>query len=398
MLHVSFIARLVNAYQVVSGDSFAFEVGESDLPFWFAETAGQWIGIQLMPYATFDQYPYVRDFSGTRSIFWLAEEESLRAALADEPFPGHIELLDAWSQYYRGKFSEAIRLLATAVEIALEHVFSRFLAGKGQSDEQIAKRLELTFNNFDGRLEDYLRASDRRLPGPILSIVPYINGVRFQEELGRNRRLRHKVVHEGRRLDRSMAGEMQRTMETTTWLFRWLACNEEKPPKLRGDLNFLPSLRIQPLYTWSYMPEGVVIDDPSKQFEAEGVGGHPSSGIPEEMRHHQFMTCVDGEHQDLELFVRMFFGYINLECEDAPHPPPGGHLRIRALPCGLWGRWPRHPGLPLRPRWSSNLRPPARGRGPPSNAREHARPRAESDLCIQLPKRRSLAASGGCLY
>ena len=66
-----------------------------------------------------------------------------------------------------------------------------------------------------------------------------------------------------------------------------------------------------------------MIDDPSKQFEAEGVGGHTSSSIAEEMRHHQFMTCVDGEHQDLELFVRMFFDYIGLGCEDAPHPPPG---------------------------------------------------------------------------
>ena len=252
-----FVARLVNAYQVASGDPFAFEVGESDLPFWFAETGGKWIGIPLVPYATFDQYPYFRDFSGARSIFGFAKEESLRAALAEEPFPGHIELLDAWSLYYRGKFAEAIRLLATAVEISIEHIFSRFLAGKGQSNEQIAKRLELTFNNFDGRLEDYLKASDRRLPGPILSIIPYINGVRLQEELGRNRRLRHKVVHEGRRLDRSMAGDMQRAMETTTWLFQWLVRNEEKPPNLRGDLNtLLSSLRVRTLYTWSYTAEG----------------------------------------------------------------------------------------------------------------------------------------------
>ncbi len=316
-----FVARLVNAYQVVSADPFAFEVGESELPFWFAETAGQWIGIPLVPYATFDEYPYLRDFSGSRSIFGFAKEESLRAALTEEPFPGQIELLDAWSLYYRGKFAEAIRLLATAVEIALEHVFSRFLAGKGQSDEQIDKRLEQTFNDFDARLEDYQRAAERRVPGPLVSIIPYINGVRLQEELGRNRRLRHKVVHEGRRFDRSMAGDIQRAMETTTWLFRWLVRNEEKPPKLWGDLNpIASSLRSRSWYTWSYTADGVVIDDPSKRYKPEGDGGGVASGIVEEMCHQQFMTSVDGENQDLELFVRMFFQYIALDTEDAPLP------------------------------------------------------------------------------
>jgi hypothetical protein len=320
--HVPFVARLVNAYQVASGDPFAFEVGESDLPFWFAQTAGQWIGILLVPYTTFDQYPYLRDFSGTRSIFGVATEDSLRAALAEEPFPDQIEMLDAWSLFYRGKYAEAIRMLATSVEIALEQVFRNLLAGKGYPEEQIAKRLETTFNDFDGRLEDYLRASDRRQPGPILSIIPYINGVRLLNELNRNRRLRHKVVHEGRRFDRSMAGDMQRAMETTTWLFRWLVNNEDKPPKLLGDKNSLiSSLRCRPMYTWSYTPDCVLIDDPSKHYKTEGNSSNGSSGIAEEMRHHQFMTSVDGENQDLELFVRMFFEYIGLDAADAPLPP-----------------------------------------------------------------------------
>ena len=322
--HVPFVARLINAYQVVSGDSFAFEVTESDLPFWFAQVKEQWIGISLVPYTAFDQYPYFRDFSGARAIFELAKKESLDVALSQEPFPGHLELLDAWSLYYRGKYSEAIRLLATAVEIALERVFSKLLAEKGQSEGQIGKRLETTFNDFDGRLQEYLKTANRRLPGPITSIIPYINGVRYQEELARNRRFRHKVVHEGRRFDRSMDGDMQRAMETTTWLFRWLTKNEDNAPKLRSDLNpIISSLRGRPWFKWSYTADGVVIDNPSKRFETVGGEGAASSGIVEEMRHHQFMTSVDGEKQDLELFVRMFFEYLGVATHDAPRPPDG---------------------------------------------------------------------------
>ena len=120
-------------------------------------------------------------------------------------------------------------------------------------------RLDKSWNDFQARLTEYTRVSRRRVPGPILSVIPYINGVRLREELEQVRSLRHKIVHEGERISYPFHGQMQRVMETMTWLFNWLA--ESSPTRrrrLEGDpLKSL--MRGVQFLAYEYTPAGVVV-------------------------------------------------------------------------------------------------------------------------------------------
>ena len=322
--HIPIINRLINSYQRGSEDPLVHEVADWEVAFWILRTNENWLGIPLHPYLTYDQYPYVCDFSGNRTPIGFATEQQVRASLVEEPISGHIELLEAWGLYYRGQYGDAIRLLATSTEMSLESVFRKLLRQKGHSDEEIEKRLEETFNDFECRLGDYVSTARRRLPGPILSILPYINGVRYKQELDRTRRLRHKVVHEGLRFDKKMVGSIQRAMETTTWLFRWL--NESAGRRL-GQIpgkGIYDALNGRPAFRWAYTPSGVVIQNfPHVSAERGQKGEGTADLITENSRHAQFMELIDGETPDLELFVRMFFEAINIRLSDAPPVPAG---------------------------------------------------------------------------
>jgi hypothetical protein len=324
--HIPILNRLINAYQRISEDPFAHEVADWELPFWVLRAKDKWLGIPVIPYLTYDQYPYICDFPGNRTAIALATEQQVKDSLVGEPIPGHIELIEAWGLYYRGQYGDAIRLLATSIEISLEYVFKKLLQQKGHSRDQIESRLEETFNDFESRLNDYLNMARRRLPGPILSVIPYINGVRYKQELDRNRKLRHKVVHEGLRFDKKMAGSIQRAMETTTWLFRWLNESAGRPLGQIPGKGIYGALNGRPAFRWNYTASGVIIQNPQQELAKKEVKGENTVDlISDNMLHEQFMKSIDGDSRDLELCVRMFFEVIKSRLHDSP-PVPSGQI------------------------------------------------------------------------
>ena len=176
----------------------------------------------------------------------LCSEQRGSATAGDSDVaPGKLELLDALSLYYRGRFGDAVRSAVTAIEVVLEAQLYKLLREKGRTDEEAERRLAETRNSFHDRLADYEKVSQRRLPSPMISWLPTINGVRLKSELGWVRELRHKVVHEGVRVDIFAQSEMQRAIETMTWLFRWLSC-EDHTKADRRNFTFFNSARGAP--------------------------------------------------------------------------------------------------------------------------------------------------------
>ena len=57
---------------------------------------------------------------GETSAITFVEPNDIEKALDSPELPGEIDLLDAWSLYYRGRQSDAIRSLITSLEVLLE--------------------------------------------------------------------------------------------------------------------------------------------------------------------------------------------------------------------------------------------------------------------------------------
>jgi hypothetical protein len=220
--HIPFLNKLITSYRSTSLDPYAFEVSEWDVPVWHATRDGTLVWIGLMPYWDNDTFPALNN-GGTIVPFVATTLEEVQAQAATVVAPGKLELLDAYSLMYRGRFGDAVRSAVTGIEVAVEAQLTKLLKDKGFSDEQIVARLEVTRNSFFERIQDYEQLSQKRLPGPLIHDAPYINGIRLRAELDWVRNLRHKVVHEGIRVDIFERGTALRAVETMSWLFEWLS-------------------------------------------------------------------------------------------------------------------------------------------------------------------------------
>jgi hypothetical protein len=314
--HIPFLNRLITSYRSTSLDPFAFEVSEWDVPVWYAENDGTLVWIGLMPYWDSDSYPVVRHMhTGERSPFFSTSPEAVQTEVNRDVPPGKLELLDALSLSYRGRFGDAVRSAVTAIEVALEAQLVSLLKKKGYTDEQVQRRLNETRKSFYDRLADYEKLSQKRLPGPMVSWIPYINGVRLRSELDWVRKLRHDVVHEGIRVDVFSRGSMLRAIETMTWLFQWLSWGDLYDPKDNRNYVFYSTIRGQIRYPFVYTDSGVVVlpdqHDTSATKSAEGL-------LLE-----QYLSTLRGEKQDIELFTSMSCEFLHLTCEDAP--PESAH-------------------------------------------------------------------------
>ena len=258
--HLPFVNKTINAYRRAGADPFTAEVTEWDIPVWYIDADENFIPISLIPYKESDGPPVTITPAGETNAITFVEANDIEEALILPEVPGEIDLLDAWSLYYRGRQSDAIRSLVTSLEVLLEAKLREYLNKAGLTEAEVESRLDKSWNDFQARLTEYTRISKRRVPGPILSIFPYINGVRLREELEQVRSLRHKIVHEGERISYPFHGQMQRAMETMTWLFNWLA---ESPPRRKRRLEGDPLkglLRGSALsLAYEYTPGGVVV-------------------------------------------------------------------------------------------------------------------------------------------
>ena len=219
------VNALINAYRRAAVDPFANEVTAWDLPIWFVVDAPRTRSVCCYTHLVEDWFPTVKKWGeeGQGRPTFATSPEAVSSELTAQEIPGETELLDGWSLFHRGRFGDSIRSFVTAVEVLLEAQIRRLLASDGATKEDIDARLAGTRTNFKKRMYDYCELSKRRVPGPILHPVPYVNGVRLLDEMSRTRRLRHDIVHLGHRLDQRFEKPLLRAAETTSWLFDWLS-------------------------------------------------------------------------------------------------------------------------------------------------------------------------------
>jgi hypothetical protein len=227
----------------------------------------------------------------------------------EEVAPGKLEMLDALSLLYRGRFGDAVRSAVTAIEVALEAKLTELLHQKGKTEEQIQNRLSETRNNFEARIADFEKASGKRLPGPYLSFIPYINGIVLREELGWVRILRHDIVHRGIRIDIFAVGHMRRAIETMTALFRWISWEDNHQAENPSNTAFFGAMHGRPLLPFEYTPEGVVVGE---RPDGNEVPFGPRLLIE------QYLSSIEEGNGNLDLFTTMSFSQLHVPCADGP--------------------------------------------------------------------------------
>ncbi len=313
--HLPYVNKVIDSYRSVSSDPFALKVAEWDVPLWFASLGDHLTVISLLPYAINDQYPTVfRKDAGQQPIQFASEQE-VQAALNTADTPGRNELLDAWSLYYRGRYEDAIRSLITAIEIVLEAKLREVLANKGLSESAIEQRVERTWNDFEGRLAEYLHTTSRRMPGPYISTLPYINGVRLKIELENTRKLRHVIVHEGQRLHFTLKEALKRAMETTTWLYNWFVDDPTKAVQTGKNLALKSVMLGHIALGHEYTMDGVLV----KSWEQTLFGIPRWTPLLE-----QLFDSIDKDKADVEKFALMCFTRLKYsQRADVPPPQPG---------------------------------------------------------------------------
>jgi hypothetical protein len=320
--HLPFVNKTINAYRRAGNDPFAAEVTEWDIPVWYVDADKDFIPISLIPYKETDHLPVSITAAGQANPIAFVQTSEIEEALGVPEVPGEVDLLDAWSLYYRGRQSDAIRSLVTALEVLLEARLREYLSKAGSTEAEVDQQLDRTWNNFQARLTEYTVVSRRRVPGPILSFIPYINGVRLREELEQVRRLRHKIVHEGERISYPFHGPMQRAMETMTWLFNWLA---ESPPPRRRRLEGDPlktSMRGVLALACEYTSAGVVVQ------QWENAEGAPTAQA--ELRR-QLGAAIEKGSADIEKFALMAVSQIGFRKIDTPPPEQGSPFFLERL-------------------------------------------------------------------
>jgi len=322
--HLPFVNKTINAYRRAGADPFAVEVTEWDIPVWYIDADENFIPISLIPYKELDGPPASIELrTGEASAITFVNANDIEDALNLPEVPGEIDLLDAWSLYYRGRQSDAIRSLITSLEVLLEAKLREHLSKVGLTEAEVESRLNESWNNFQARLAEYTRASKRRVPGPMLSVIPYINGVRLREELEQVRSLRHKIVHEGERISYPFHGQMQRAMETMTWLFNWLA---GYPPRrgrrLEGD-PLKSSMRGALSLAYEYTPAGVVV----KQV----LDDAKSAPTMEDELRRQLVASIEKGSADIEKFALMAVSQLGFGRIDTPTPEQNSPFFLERL-------------------------------------------------------------------
>ena len=166
--HLPFVNKTINAYRRAGADPFTVEVTEWDVPIWYLDADEKFIPISLVPYKESDSLPVTITPAGETNTINFVEANDLEKVLGLPEIPGEIDLLDAWSLYYRGRQSDAIRSLITSLEVLLEAKLREYLGKVRLSEAEVESRLDKSWNNFHGRLTEYVQVSKRRVPGPIL--------------------------------------------------------------------------------------------------------------------------------------------------------------------------------------------------------------------------------------
>lgn len=213
--HVRVVNELIRCYRLATYDPFAYEISPWDVPFWLVDIDGMSESVMIIPYLDSDKKPEIREADGTVHAQTLIDATNLAPALALEPIPGELDLLDAENLMVRGDYSGAVRRIATALEVALDAALRRTVA-ETLSPDDVDRELARNELNFYGRLEQYESASRRKLSRELWSV------------LRETRNLRKSIVHHGHRISHAERGRAQTAVDTGRWIFNWLEENPER--------------------------------------------------------------------------------------------------------------------------------------------------------------------------
>lgn len=210
--HIPVINELIQRYRLLSYDYFAYEVSAWDVPFWYLKHQGEGFGATLLPYKEWDDKPVTvedgdeEDHPPKVKPFQYASLLELNATRSEDARPGEFDLLDARSLMERGDYTGAVRRTVTALEAIVRWALIQELSKTHPADEAVT-RAEMTANDFPGRLRQWRKLA-----------VPDIAQTLF-DEFESTRKIRHDIVHKGRRLTYEDRGRAQRAVDTSRWLY-----------------------------------------------------------------------------------------------------------------------------------------------------------------------------------
>jgi hypothetical protein len=249
--HLDIVNRLVQQYRLSTYDYFAYELSPWDIPTWFVVSGTDFVRIVLQDYAAWDEKPMIVDnvSGGKKERYKLIDPSDLQAALAIQPSAGEFELLDALNFMERGDYSDAVRRITTAIEAQTEYALRQELLKKLPLPD-VEQTLEDTKTNFPKRFELYQNSSGRKLNDALT------------KELDTTRKLRHSIVHSGKRIAFNERGQAQKSVDTGRWIFNWIE-NEPARSDLREKRIGMRSLgRLFPKYHAEITPTGVIVHKP----------------------------------------------------------------------------------------------------------------------------------------
>jgi hypothetical protein len=325
------VNALINGYRRAAVDPFASEVAAWDVPTWFVQHRERSRPICCYPHLVQDWYPTRSESFGSSKSYPLfaTTPEAVAKQLSLKELPGEVELLNGWSRFYRGAYGDSIRSFVTAVEVLLEAEMRRLLAAVGTTEDEIENRLRETRSRFNLRLEAYCQLTKRRVPGPILHDVPYVNGSRFLYEFGQTRELRHDIVHGGFRLDHKYAGLMLRAAETTTWLFDWLSNGGDFEARRRVNLTLFSILRSDRGMFHCEVRDGKIVVTKPPYVSEDKVPDDLLLGsiVYSESYLLARIAPPNAQDRDVEHFTKMAFYEMGLgELEDSPYADKDGPI------------------------------------------------------------------------
>lgn len=226
--HVSVVNKLVRGYRLSTYDHFVFEVAPWDVPIWHIQREGVMISSLLVPYKGWDHRIMCEGPSEIPVEIQFVDAPRLQHAIEYLPSNGESELLDAINFMERGNYSDAVRRITTAIEVIVEAMVYRLIK-EYNSKEAAETFIKNTRVDFSQRMKKYEQLTERALP------------VGLANELRATRKLRHRIVHGGYRVDSGERGTAQRAVDTGRWIFNWFE-NDESRKQVREKKLALRSL------------------------------------------------------------------------------------------------------------------------------------------------------------
>jgi len=252
--HIPVINSLIQSYRLATYDYFAFEVSPWDVSLWTVERSGNAVSSNIVGYREYDRKPIIFDLNLKPNVYKLIDAAELRKQMSQVPTPGELELLDALNLMESGDYSGAVRRVATAIEVIVEHVSGKAVeAAKGQ--QAAAKFLKNTRMRFDLRLKMYQTLTGRNMTSSLAN------------ELQETRTLRHRIVHAGYRIGPDERGRAQKAVDTSRWIFNWFENDQTRRDMREKQAKWIPGRDLAAgLFHPRITSDGVVLSSMREQI------------------------------------------------------------------------------------------------------------------------------------